>query len=288
MTTGLALSGGGALGGAHIGILDVLSQQKIKIDCVAGTSAGALIGVLYAAGGMDAINGFLDELTERGIVNPMHGLMLKTVDGIFNDIRESLDTQIGGRNFSELDIPFFCVATDIITGEMVVIDSGNPVEAVLASCSYPGVFPIQQVEGRHLVDGGLVRNLPSDLLKERDTDFIIGSSLYCLSPLTPNQQKGRLSRLLVAARAIEIIEKDRVLSQIAHCNFCFTPPVEIYRWFDFAQVNELRKIGTQYAETRIDELKELLEQENAKIAKEQTSTGIGGWWERNITHNNRK
>ncbi|MEI6518545.1 MAG: patatin-like phospholipase family protein [bacterium] len=285
MTIGLALSGGGALGGAHIGILDVLSQQDIHLDCIGGTSAGALIGLLYAAGGMEAIEGFLQELTERGVIHPNHGLVLKTVDGIFNDIRESLATQVAGRNFSELDTPFFCVATDIITGKMVVLDSGDPVAAVLASCAYPGVFPIQQVSEHFLVDGGLVCNLPSDLLRAREIDFIIGSSLYCLSPLTPVQQRGRLSRLLVAGRALEIIEKDRVFGQIAYCDFCFTPPVEIYKWFDFAMVKDLRNLGNQYAASRIGELKERIEkQEQLTLAENEERDSPKSWWERNILH----
>jgi NTE family protein len=285
MNIGLALSGGGALGGAHIGILDVLCKQQLQIDCIGGTSAGALIGVLYAAGGMDAIEGFLRELKERGVINPPHGLVLKTVDGIFKDIRESLETQIGGRSFSDLEIPFFCVATNIITGEMVILDSGDPVTAALASCAYPGVFPVQQVNDNLLVDGGLVCNLPSDLLRTRGADYIIGSSLYCLSPLTSNQQSGRMSRLLVATRALEIIEKDRVLRQIAFCDFCFTPPVEVYRWFDFALVSDLRKLGSQYAASRIDELQELLKiqaKTEQAASKEKKSHKISKWWERNI------
>jgi NTE family protein len=287
MNIGLALSGGGALGGAHIGILEVMTQQKLLPNCIGGTSAGALIGVLYAAGGMDAIEGFLDELTDRGVIHTNHGLVLKTVDGIFKDIRESLENQIGGRSFSELEIPFFCVATDIITGEMLVLDSGDPVTAVLASCAYPGVFPIQQVDGRQLVDGGLVCNLPSNLLKAKDVDFIIGSSLYCLSPLTPNQQRGRLSRLIVATRALEIIEKDRVIGQISHCDFCFTPPVEVYRWFDFAFVGQLRNLGIQYAETCITELQERLNERDLALQaslQEQNSHNTQNWWERNIMH----
>lgn len=255
MTIGLALSGGGALGGAHIGILDVLTQNRLYLNSIGGTSSGALVGVLYAAGGIEAIDGFLHELTDRGVINPPHGLVLKTVDHIFSDIRQSLEAQVNGRSFADLDIPFFCVATDIISGELVLLDSGDPVSAVLASCAYPGVFPIQQVEGHLLTDGGSVCNLPSDLLRKRGADFVIGSSLYCLSPLTPSQQRGRMSRFLIAARALEIIEKDKALGQIAHSDFCFTPPVEIYRWFDFTRVTQLRAIGSEYAAAHINELK---------------------------------
>lgn len=266
MSIGLALSGGGALGGAHIGILDTLTQHRIAVSAIAGTSVGALIGVLYAAGGMTAIDGFLLELEKCGIIHPTptHNPLLKTVDRTFAEIRQALNSQLVGRSFADLSMPFFCVATDIITGEMVILDSGDPVNAALASCAYPGVFPIQHVEDRFLIDGGLVRNLPSDLLRERGTEFIIGSSLYCISPLTDNQKRGRMSRLLVAARALEIIETTRASEQMAHCDFCFTPPMEVYRWFDFTRVEEFRSLGKEHAEERIPELQQRITEQYQK------------------------
>lgn len=260
MTIGLALSGGGALGGAHIGILETLTRQHVAVDFIGGTSVGALIGVLYAAGGMEAIDGFLHELTKFGIIHPTptHNPLLKTVDRTYADIRFALDSQLQGRSFADLNIPFFCVATDLFSGEMVILDSGDPVSAVLASSAYPGVFPIQNVAERFLIDGGVVRNLPSDLLRERGAEFVIGSSLYCLSPLTENQKRGRMSRLLVAARALEIVETSRAIEQMAYCDFCFTPPMEVYRWFDFNRVEEFRALGKEHAEQRMAELNQLI------------------------------
>lgn len=274
MTIGLALSGGGALGGAHIGILDVLTRLRLRIDLIGGTSAGSLIGLLYAAGGMAAIDSFLKDMTERGIINFALGPVLKTGERIFVDVRQSLDAQLRGRSFTDLDIPFFCVATDIHTGELVLLDRGDPVSAVLASCAYPGVFPMQKLDGRLLVDGGLVNNLPSELLRTRGAEFLIGSSLYCLSPLTPDQRRGRMNRLQVAVRALEIIEKFPVLAQLAHCDFCFTPPVDVYHWFDFSQVAKLRAIGSEYAESRSDELQQRLSEWVAGAPMASGSTRI--------------
>lgn len=249
MTVGLALSGGGALGAAHLGILTALDECKVRVDAVAGTSAGALSGLLYAAGGMNAIEGFLKDLESARLINA--GMVLRSADWIFADIRAALTNRIPAKTFADLPIPFFCVATDIITGEMVILDDGNPVDAVLASCAVPGVFPMQQVNGRWLVDGGLTRNLPADLLRARGADFLIGSSLYCLSPLTAAQQRGRISRFHVVARALEIIERDRSIGQITHCDFCFTPPVETYRWYEFDHVSDIRAVGYSYAKEQM-------------------------------------
>jgi NTE family protein len=255
MTIGLALSGGGALGAAHIGVMQGLAERGVRVDAVAGTSAGALTGLLFAAGGMPAIQAFLDDLHTAGLINA--GLVLRSSDRIFANIRAALAAHVPAR-FSDLPIPFFCVATDIMTGEMVVLREGNPVEAVLASCAVPGVFPMQRVDGRWLVDGGLTRNLPADLLRAHGADVLIGSSLYCLSPLTAAQQRGRISRLHVVARALEIIERDRSAAQMAHCDFCFTPPVETYKWYEFDQVAELRGVGYTYARRQMEGLEAVL------------------------------
>jgi NTE family protein len=280
MKIGLALSGGGALGAAHIGVLDCLAAAQVHPHCIGGTSSGAIIGLLYAAGGIPAIDGFLGDLTERGIVNPVGHIVLKTADRIFVDVEQALRKQVKQRTFADLPIPFFCVATDIVTGELVQLDHGDPVAAVLASAAYPGVFPVQHVAGHYLVDGGLTRNLPADLLRARGAGFLIGSSLYCLSPLTSQQQHGRMSRLLVAARALEIIEKDRVKAQIDHCDFCFTPPVETYKWYDFDRVPQIRTVGRAYAEERADALRTLLDAHAVPEPAAEPAKTWRWWWDR--------
>lgn len=172
---GLALGGGAARGLAHVGVLAVLEKEGIPIDMVAGTSAGAIVGSLYAQG-KDAgqVKELIVDLARRKLTYfvdpslPRSGLIKGKK---FKDLLVSF---IGGDlKFSDLRIPFACVATDIETGEEIVIARGSVTEAVRASISIPGIFTVVKRGGRFLVDGGLVNPVPVSLVKQMGADFII-------------------------------------------------------------------------------------------------------------------
>ena len=171
---GLALGGGGAKGLAHIGVLKVLEEEKIPIQMIAGTSMGAVIGAIYATGKDSkqleelALNTDLKE-TLRWI-DPCFPKMGFIKGKKINDLLKSL---IGEIKFTDLKIPFACVATDIKSGEEVVIKTGSVVGGIRASISGPGVFPPVKWEERFLIDGGLVNPVPISVLKEMGADFII-------------------------------------------------------------------------------------------------------------------
>lgn len=161
MKVGLALGGGSARGLAHIGVLKVLEKGKIPIDMIAGTSAGALIGALYARGSsageikkMVTGMSLIDRARMIDLALPKTGLITG------ERIKKILKELIGEADFSDLKIPFACVATDIVTGEEVVMNHGSVVEAVRASISIPAVFTLVKREGKFLVDGGLVNPVP--------------------------------------------------------------------------------------------------------------------------------
>lgn len=172
---GLALGGGAARGLAHIGVLAVLEKEGVPIDMIAGTSAGAIVGSLYAQV-RDAVR--IKELT----LNLVRRNLARFVDPALprsgfikgKKIREWLTSSIGGEiRFSDLKIPFACVATDIDTGEEVVIDRGSVPEAVRASFSIPALFTVVRRGGRYLVDGGLINPVPVSVVKRMGADFII-------------------------------------------------------------------------------------------------------------------
>jgi len=171
---GLALGGGAAKGLAHIGVLDVLEREKIPIDMIAGTSAGALIGALSACGHsareMEKIVREWDWKQRAQMIDlslPKSGFIAgKKVTGFLRSI-------IGDASFSDLKVPFACVATDITTGEEIVIDKGSVLEAVRTSISLPVIFTVVKKKGRYLVDGGLVDPVPVDIMKVMGADFVI-------------------------------------------------------------------------------------------------------------------
>jgi NTE family protein len=159
MNITLALSGGGVKGFAHIGALRVLEREGFRIQGVAGTSAGGLVGTLYAAGySPHEMENRLRDIDQGNLFTRMHGdgpalLGLAGVTAILHEL-------LGERNFDDLRIPLALTATDINTGLPVVIKQGRLLDAVLATSAVPGVFPAQSIGGHNLVDGGIMNPIP--------------------------------------------------------------------------------------------------------------------------------
>jgi NTE family protein len=201
---GLVLSGGGAKGLAHIGVLKVIDSLGIKVDYIGGTSMGAIVGGLYASGytgkQLDSIFKTLniDDLVQDNIPRksklhfnkrsddiyalslPFKNLKLETPNalskGFYNyHFLSKLTYHVRNtRDFKKLPIPFFCMATDIETGEEIVLNKGIFPQALVASSSVPSIFYPIEIEGRLLVDGGVTNNYPVEKLKELGAEFIIG------------------------------------------------------------------------------------------------------------------
>lgn len=178
---GLALSAGGVRGFAHVGVLEVLHNAAVPIDRMAGTSMGAVVGSLYAAGlpverlweigqhiNMDSIT------PDYNIMGFFRFLFLKRLPSSRN-LQTFFQEQLGPLQFEELKIPFATAAMDIKTGEQVVFDSGPLDIAVRASMNLPGVFDPVEYRHRLLVDGAVVNYLPVNLVKEKGADYIIAS-----------------------------------------------------------------------------------------------------------------
>jgi len=172
---GLALGGGGARGLAHIGVLEVLQQEKVPVDMIAGASAGALVGAVYALGkDASVIKDVASKLDWKKLISLADFTMPRT--GFIGGRKVgNLLKSIMGRDvsFSDLQIPLACVATDINTRGEVVIEEGSVLEAVRASISIPGIFAVAKWQGRYLVDGGLVNPVPVSVLRRMGADFII-------------------------------------------------------------------------------------------------------------------
>ncbi|MFA4995670.1 MAG: patatin-like phospholipase family protein [Patescibacteria group bacterium] len=255
MKIGLALSGGGALGAAHIGIIEELEKNKIEIDSICGTSSGAIIGLLYTYGGLKTVNHFFDELNKVGLFNKTN-LIFKRNTTIFSDVENILRQCVKTDEFYKLKIKFSCVATDLKNGNSIVLKLGDPIKAVMASAAYPGVFPIQKIGTKYLVDGGLTRNLPSGILKKQGLDFIIGSSLYGLKKFDKFDSDGNVKAnpIDIAVRSLDIMQKELANYEAESCDFCFQPEVNDYRWYHFDAINDIRLTGKECAAKHIDDL----------------------------------
>ena len=202
---GLVLGGGGAMGAAHIGVLKVLEELRVPVDCIAGTSMGALVGGAYAAGldagaaekfigdidwyavfGQEQVRTYQPIQVKRenqsvsnklefglkrdGLVLPGGLVETQQIESL---LREMVASQSEVRDFDRLPIPFRAVATDLVTGRMVVFDSGELPVALRASMSVPGAFAAVEQDGMLLVDGGISRNLPVDVARDTCADVVI-------------------------------------------------------------------------------------------------------------------
>ncbi len=201
---GLVLSGGGAKGFAHIGVLKELERANVKIDYIGGTSMGAIIGGMYAAGySADQIEAVIRDIDFLSVIqdnvpreetpyfekvflgktavtlpvkNGNIGLPLGLSKGqnVLNLLTEILSPVDETSDFSELPTPFFCIGTDIETGQEVVLEDGSLPLALRASASFPTLLNPVEVNGRLIVDGGVANNFPVDRMKEKGMDIIIG------------------------------------------------------------------------------------------------------------------
>jgi len=171
---GLVLGGGGARGLAHIGVLSILRKEGIPIDMIAGASMGALIGAVYAHGkDVSLIKNLAIDLGSKRFALLADPALPKTGLIRGRKIEDALRSIIGEIEFRDLKIPFACVATDIMTGEEVVIKQGLVWEGVRASVSIPVILRVAKWRGRYLVDGALVNPVPVNVLKGMGADFII-------------------------------------------------------------------------------------------------------------------
>jgi NTE family protein len=161
---GLALSGGAARGIAHIAVLETLNREGIPVHAIAGTSAGSLVGALYAAGmALTDIKRILIRAKWKDLLKftlPRQGLI--SSEGIFRFVDEVLPV----KKFSSLALPFACVATDLHTGEKVSITTGSVARAVQASCSLPVIFTPTEINRKLLIDGGVSSQIPVRTVRE--------------------------------------------------------------------------------------------------------------------------
>lgn len=229
---GLALAGGGARGGAHVGVLKVLEEMRIPVDCIAGTSMGALVGGGYASGMSAAqIEAFLRTVDWKSVVGGVGNRALQSAEQkSFDDATGSVEVGLkGGRitlgsglistsriedvlrsyvaqarsvaDFDELPIPYRAVATDMLTGDMVVLDHGDIATAMRASMAIPGAFSPVITNGHVLSDGFIVRNLPIDVARETCADVVIAVNLL----KTTATQESLLSPVALIWRANDVM-----------------------------------------------------------------------------------
>ena len=285
---GLVLGGGGARGAAHIGVLQVLEEHRIPVDSVAGTSMGALVGGMYASGrsanqleellqAIDWPRMFRDSgdrgsrpmrrkrddlanlskaelgLRERRLMVPRGALQGQRL--LLWLRRHTLDVA-GVESFKELPIPFAAVATDIVSGERAVLESGDLAAAMRASMAVPGVFAPLRVNDRLMVDGGIVDNVPIAVARAQGAERLIVIDVG--APLLSEEQLG--SPLSISLQMVSVLMKqqtDRALATLSSTDVLIRPELGDLSSADFEANARAIAIGRQAAEAALPQLQAL-------------------------------
>ncbi len=278
---GLVLSGGGAKGFAHIGVLKVLEQAGVKIDYIGGTSMGAVVGGLYATGysatQIDSIfrQTNFDELLQDYIPRNSKSFYEKQNDelyaislpfkkfsigvpialskGMYNyNLLTKLTHSVRNvRDFNQLKIPFVCVATDIETGQEVVMHSGYLPQAMLASSAFPTLFSPVEIDGKLLIDGGVSNNYPIDEVRKMGADIIIGVDVQ--DDLKDRNSLKDATRILVQISNLQMIESMK--DKIKKTDMYIKPDISKYTVISFDQGQEIIKRGEEAAFACYEQIK---------------------------------
>ncbi|HKY60683.1 MAG TPA: patatin-like phospholipase family protein [Gemmatimonadota bacterium] len=274
---GVALSGGGARGIAHVGVLRALEDLHVPVDVIGGTSMGAIVAGLYASGlGPDEIEAVLAEVDWERILSdkPLPGALefrrrednrryvWEMEMGVDSDGLQVPGGLIAGQelgellrrhtfaaaaidSFDHLPVPFVAIATDVRSGLAVVLRRGDLPAALRASMAIPTVFTPVEIDGRLLVDGGLTDNLPVDEVRGLGADVVVAVDVSL--PIDPDDEFR--SPFDVLERSAAIVSRTRVAEQLARADVVITPDLEGYGLFDFEDGGRLVELGVAAAET---------------------------------------
>lgn len=285
---GLALSSGGASGLAHIGVIQVLEENDIEVHAIAGSSMGAYIGALWAAGysGKD-LEHLAAEIQDRRTLWKLADPLFPPVKGLFRGFkaRAHLERSLGNLQFEDLERPLWVVTVDLDTKERLVLHHGKITEAVHASCAMPGIVVPVMIDGRRCVDGGVIDPLPVGVLqKYSDVDRVLAVSVI---PTFSDVEEGRCRRervpeipwwrnigpalndnINVFARGnlLDIFRQSIRAAQIrlAHesckrADLCLHPDCISAAWHDYPSFRKFIDAGRQVAIDHLDDIRKLLE-----------------------------
>lgn len=247
---GLCLGGGGARGFAHIGALQAFKEEGIDFDLVVGTSAGSIVGSLYAAG-----------VDPQTMLRYGAGLQLKDIKkGFFWQPDDSMkigkivSDLIGDAEFKDLKKPFAAVATDLVEGKQVIIDSGSVAIAAAASSTVPLFFKPLVIGDKHLVDGGLLNNIPADVCRMLGADFVVTVDV------NPTRGGGtsELGLVSVIKASFDIMGANASVHGLINSDIVVAPDLSKFKATDKEGYEEMYKLGYDAAKEKCAEIIELI------------------------------
>lgn len=258
---GLALGSGGARGFAHLGLLKVLEEEGIPVHFIAGSSMGALMGCFYASGtDLEMLHKVSLQFKRKYFLDwtiPKMGF----VSG--KKIEEFIRLFTKNRNLEEFNIPLAIVATDISTGERVVFKEGPAYEAVRASIAIPGIFVPKKINGRLLVDGGVIDRVPVSVVREMGADLVIACDV---SSMKKNAEIQSIYDVII--QSLDILQMEIVKMKEIETDVMIRPPVEKYSSRAFTNIQEIITIGEEESKAKLVEIKAAIQQWKEKHRNE--------------------
>jgi NTE family protein len=248
----LALGGGFARGFAHLGVLRVLEQNHVPISHIAGTSVGSVFGAAYASGApLARILATSRTIRFRDIARwSVSRLGLASNHRLADLIERVFDST----QFEDMKIPLAVVATDLATGDPVVFRQGPLVEAIRASCAFPGLFEPIQIGTRCLADGGLVAPVPTQAARQLGGSIVVGVSVGVQDGL-----RGAPKNMFqVVARAVSAAQKHQLDTWERHADLVIRPDVNSLAWDDFERAGEAIEAGAAAAQLALPRIQKLL------------------------------
>ena len=252
---GLALGSGSARGFAHLGILEVFEQYKIKPDIIVGSSMGSVIGGIYSCGtDLEKIIKLIPMLNEKDyfdIISPRKGGFLKG-----ERFQQLINMFTKNYTFEKTEIEFACVSVDLMCGELVVHDKGNIADGIRASMSIPGVFTPHELNGRILVDGGVMCRVPASIARDKGADVVIGVDVGYRGGYTCDDFHGMIDTITAATDIMgwqiqKHMDKD--------ADIMLLPPVRVVNPNTFKDFEYAVEMGRKVANDNIEQILELIE-----------------------------
>ena len=246
------MGGGFARGFAHLGVLQVLEQHRIPISCIAGTSVGSILGAAYASGApLARIMATCKTLRLRDIARWRVSRLGFASNHRLGDLIERV---FEARQFEDLHIPMAVVATDLNSGEPVVITNGNLIDAIRASCAFPGLFEPVEIGTRCLVDGGLVAPVPTRAARDLGAAYVLGVSVGI-----QDGYRGTPSNIFqVVSRAVTAAQKHQLEVWERHADLVLRPDVQSLAWDDFDRADEAIEAGAAAALSALPRIQKIL------------------------------
>jgi len=247
---GLALGGGLMRGVAHIGVLNVFDKHGIPVDYISATSSGAIIGAAYAAG-LEA-----KRIQEIAFARSNLNLILtlfKPGSVSSNPVMSLVVEEVGDKTFDDLVIPMRVVATDILSGEQVVLERGSLAKAVAASSDYPLIFAPVEMDGRLLVDGGLTNNLPVGVVRQMGAEYVIAVDVI------PTRRISRMPRGVFRRfqRSYDILTHGASVAQRQAADLLIEPSIdEEISQFEMNKMKRLVAEGEMVASRLVEKIKQ--------------------------------